>query len=184
MAVSGCLGLSAVGGVLEVAGLGTVAWEVSRVQREEFGLPRTWVRVSGALRGAANSIRARLNPSRGKSHTAYVDAATGTASASGSLVLTTGRGPAVLLEDKVRRLELVVEDLRDQIEQNLEVAETRASALQDRIARVDGRVATTEAERERRRKATLRRQITVQAVGTALFFAGALFSFLGNAVSC
>ncbi|HWT25488.1 MAG TPA: hypothetical protein VN213_18430 [Solirubrobacteraceae bacterium] len=49
----GRLTLNIVGGVLEVGGFGQVAWELTRVQRQEFGTPR-FVR---ALRGWMRRIQ-------------------------------------------------------------------------------------------------------------------------------
>lgn len=173
--MEGCLALTILGGIFEVAGLGLVAWEVTRLQRQEFGPPAWWLELEGRVRRLLR---------RGRSQTVHVRGFDAAVTLDSAVQIKVGRGPAVLLEDKVRRLEQVTEDLRRELDETVARLETGISRAEQRVGELDAALRQVQQEEERSRKQTLRRQITIQALGTVLFFIGAVLSVLGNAVTC
>jgi hypothetical protein len=173
--MEGCLALTILGGVFEVTGLGLIAWEITRLQRQEFGLPSWWLKLEGRLRRLLRSERSSTVYLRGMDAAATSDAA---------LELTVTSGPAVSLEDKVQRLEEVAEDLQRKLEGVTARFEREVAGVQKRLGKVEAERHRERQEQERTRKEAIRRQITVQAVGTVLFIIGAVLSVLGDAVSC
>ena len=173
--VSGCLELTILGGVFEVIGLGLVAREVTRLQRQEFGPPAWWLRLEGRMRRLLRLSR---------SQTIHVGGIESAAAFGSDVQVKVTRGPAVLLEDKVRRLEQIAEDLQSDLDAVRARSEKGISRIEQRIGSVEAEMGRARQEEERTRKETIRRQITIQAVGTFLFFVGAVLSVLGNAVTC
>lgn len=173
--MGGCLPLTILGGAFEVAGLALFAWEITRLQRQEFGPPVFWRRM---VAWYYRVVR------RGKSTTVQVGSATVSAGGSMRVRATVTPGPAVLLEDKVRRLEQVTEFLQSELQESRRDFEQGLSGMEQRISNIEAERSRERQEEEQTRKVTIRRHITIQAVGTVLFFFGVVLSVLGNAVSC
>lgn len=173
--MGGCVVLVILGGVFEIAGFVFVAWEIARIQRDEFGTPQFVTRLRGWVR--------RLLRRPPTTHTAeMVGHAGGTSSATGRL--TVGVPPHATPEQRITALERNVGELRRELDD-------RAAALESSIRKVEqaqhemrSELDAQQRKREDRRRAALQRTVKLQTFGTALFVVGAVLSVLGNTVSC
>ena len=170
----GCLWLSGVGALLEVVGLGLVAFELWHEQRRDFGgfawvrRVRAWWRYRRGHRPVGASVEL---------------SGTGGAGATASGTVTVGRA-APPLDERVTAVEAALAALREE-------SRTRSATLEDRVTNVSSRIDEVRSdldhqiqERERERKEARRESMRLQWYGTGLFAVGAILSFLGNAVSC
>jgi hypothetical protein len=171
--VAACLTLTYVGGALEVAGFAAVAWQLGRVQRQEFGTPRPIQRARALLRrllGRPPIVAfASLRSTGG-----------GSATISGRV-----RQPyAATMEDRVAALEHNLGQLEQELDERTGKLKQELRALAQ--AQHDMRKALDHEHREReeRRRKSLRESMTVQWWATGAFVIGAMLSVAGNAVTC
>jgi flagellar hook-basal body complex protein FliE len=184
----GCLTLTIVGGVSEVCGLGLVAWEVTRLQRQEFGPPVWIAKTQAAVERGMRRLRARVRRLLRKAPQpieAVPANLSGTSSASGSAsgTLTVKQGPA-RFEDRVRALEAALDSVREDAQRARNDFEARAVGIENRVREVDTRLEEHQTALEAARRAAARRQIRTQTLGAVLVFIGAVLSVLGNAATC
>lgn len=172
--MTGCLPLTIAGGFLEVAGLSLVAWEITRIQREEFGTPRFILRAQAW-------VRRRLG--RSVSHNLGVADSIEVADDI-SVRRRAARHPGMTLEERIDALERDFGFLEDELTERDRKVEHKLRAIEQRQTEMRQQLDQEHREREERRKMSLRAAITLQAFGTVLFFFGAVLSVLGNAVSC
>ncbi len=170
----GCLSLTILGGLIEVAGLAIIAIEIGRLQRQEFGQPIFLVRLEACLRRWIRRSHRQTVQLGGIDSAEVVESAQ----------VKVTPAPAVLLEDRVRRLEQVAEDLRRELDETGERLEGRIVGVHDRIGALEAEQGRQQQTHEQARKASVRRQITAQAVGTVFFFFGVVLSVFGNALTC
>ena len=151
-----------------------MAWEIARLQRQEFGPPQIVLRVRGWIRRLLG--RSITHTASGAAHVS----AGGTVRARGRV----GTAPDAALEDRVHALERNFESLdrefvqtTREFEQNFRAVEQQQNELRQHFER-------QQQERDQERRESLRWTIKSQTIGTALFVLGAVLSVLGNAVTC
>jgi hypothetical protein len=90
----------------------------------------------------------------------------------------------VLLEDRLVRLEQVTDDLRQELDETGERLERRVGSVHQRVGSLEADLDRRQQVQEQARKASVKREITVQALGTALFVVGVVLSVVGRGVAC
>jgi hypothetical protein len=186
----GCLCLTIAGGVFEIGGLIAVAWQIRRVQRNEFPERRGWVRKLLAwIRGVLAWVRRRLSwipglGERPRSATVHVGTAEATATAGGNLKLETHRGPQTTVEGRLARLELEMEDLRRKQREDFEDLERRLLEALRRADESEQEILQRMRDADEKRREALADSLSLEGLGTAAFFFGVVLSVLGNAVTC
>jgi hypothetical protein len=172
--VSGIAWLTILGGLAEIGGLSIVAHEITRMQRQEFGRPVFLVRLEGWLRRLlrrSRNITVQVRPGRA-------------VASGGEIRARVTRRPAVVLEDRLARLEQVTDDLRQELDETAERLERRVGSVHQRVGSLEAHLDRRQQVQEQARKASVKREITVQALGTALFVVGVVLSVLGSGVAC
>jgi hypothetical protein len=157
--------------LFEVAGLGTVAWQLGRVQRREFGTPawiirvrQWWRRLRGAqplsqhvnLRWASESDKA-MPPSVRKS-----------------------AAPNAPIEQRLSALEHNVAALDEETGRQFRARDERQGQLQKQINSLGAELRGQHDERERERREQLRESMAWQWIGTGLFLLGAILAGVAN----
>jgi len=164
--------LIGVGAVLEVAGFVLIALELERLERIELGRP-------GRLAMLQNRLR-RLLGLRGKDILVKVGSAKVTAGGSVSVRGKITYPPAVLLEDKVRRLERVVDSLANGLEQVEDSIDAHRASVTAQMKDLTRKQADLDRQRLEERKRAAEQEISVQARATACFATGTLMSVVGS----
>jgi hypothetical protein len=175
---NGCLWLTILGGCFEITGLGLVAWEITRIQREEFGTPRWMRRIEKRwrvlwlrLRGRSGGMALPLSVSRGR------------ARATGDITVSSQQSPLEpTLEERVTVLEETTKRMERGAEERSERLGSRIDKAERRIGEVQAVLKREQEARERRRQESLRTAITVQSIGTVLFTIGVFLAVLGTAL--
>jgi hypothetical protein len=160
------------GGALEVTGFVLIALELERLERVELGRPGRLTILQKRLR--------RLLRLRGKD--IVVKVGSGKIAAGGSLHARgkVTHAPAVLLEDKVRRLERVVDGLAHDIEQVENAIDTHRASVTAQMKDLQRKHADLDRERREERRRAAEREISVQARATACFVIGTAMSVFGG----
>jgi len=171
-----CIPLIIAGGTAQAGGFALTLWELSRTQRREFPNHIPFHHRASAW------LRRRLRRTKPKAVKIELQPASTTSSA--SLDLEVARAPATTLEDRIERLETVVNDL-------LRKQQEDRTKLEECIAEVSRRVTDSHAslrghlaEADARRKANLRESLLFQRIGVGIFLVGLLLTVLGSSVSC
>jgi len=165
----GCGFLNWASVALEVFGLVLVAWQLTRIQRRELGTP-SWV-----LRFLA------WWPPWKRSRSVEIAVPAATARAEGSPVtLRWGEAPDDTLDSRVDVLERQVAALdRAAVERDAAVNQ-RVSAMSTRVDQLRADVDREMARRDEEHREQLREDVTLQWVGTGLFFLGAVLNGVFN----
>ena len=169
----GCLWLTAVGGVLEVAGFGLVAWELTRIQRQEFGTPQFILRVRGWLRRLLRRPRV-----------VELSAAMGGGVGSMRANLRVRQVPGETLEERVTALESNFEHLEGELSERSRAFDQRFESVEKTQREMRADIEQQQREQEEHRRESLRSSVALQAWGTVLFVIGVVLNVLGSAVSC
>jgi len=166
----GCPGLTIAGAAFEVAGLALLAWQITRIQRAEFGTPRFLQRLRNFFRPPLpQTIHAE-----------------GIASVSGGGNVTARgrRTSSASVEERLSSLEQQHADLERKVDESRKGLEARIAEINETVASVDASLKSAQNEQARKRRQDLRSTVHVQSVGTGLFFLGAVLSAAGNLVQC
>jgi hypothetical protein len=159
--------------LFEVAGLGTVAWQLSRVQRREFGTPgwlaqvRSWWRALRGARVVTSSVNLRADG--------------GLATGFGG----SGRGrlgPGSSIESRLDALERNQAALDDELDERFRLQDERRAELQQSIRALEVRLQQDQDAREDERLTQLRESMAFQWIGTLLFLVGAVLAGVANGV--
>jgi len=164
--------LIVVGGALEAIGFLLVAFELERLERVELGRP-------GRLAGLQNRLQ-RLLRRRREDIVVKLGSATVTAGGSIGVRAKVTHPPAVLLEDKVHRLERVVGILAHDLEQVEGSIDEHRASVADQMDALRRKQADLDRERHDDSKRAAEREISVQARATACFAAGTVMSVIGS----
>jgi hypothetical protein len=156
------------GGVLQILGFVLVAIELGRVQRREFGAPRS-----------VDWIRGRLRRLFGRSRTIEASAQ-GAALSSGSAraVIRTDRGST--LEDHVVALEENLDRLDNEVAANHAEAAAWRSELLEEVSVTRAEMNEQRERDDEERKSFLRVALLLQTWGTVFFVAGTILGVLGS----
>jgi hypothetical protein len=184
-----CAWLTILGGLLEISGLGLVAREITRLQRQEFGQP-VWLsntiewtrRDLGRLRAIFRGLL-RRQPEPITPQPANLRG-TSSASSSASGTLTVGAPASPTTEQRLTRLEGAVSKLTDRVQGVAREMDQQRRATQAELGDIRTDVVQLEKSIAAERRKAARREIRVQTVGTVLFVSGVLLSVLGSALTC
>jgi hypothetical protein len=173
--VADCLALTICGGAFEVVGFGLVAWELTRVQRQEFGTPRIVQRVRVLISRVLRRRRVVHDLSA---------AITARSSASARLRVREVPRPDPTLDQRVSALERNLGELEQEVDRRTEDFDQRVGRLEQVQRAMRAELEQAHRERDDERRAFLRTSVALQSWGTALFLVGAILSVLGSAVAC
>lgn len=169
----GCLWLTILGGVFEGLGFGLIAWELTRIQRQEFGTPQFILRVTGWVR--------RLI---GRPKVVKLSAAMGGGGGAMKARLRVRRPPGETVEERVTALEENLGHLEGELDERTREFEQRFGSVEQTQRDMRADIEQQQHEQEKRRRESLRSSVTLQAWGTLLFVVGVFLNVLGSAVSC
>ena len=169
----GCLWLTIVGGVLEGIGFGFIAWELARIQRQEFGAPQFVVRIKGWVRRLLRRPRV-----------VELSAAMGGGVGSMRANLRVRQVPGETLEERVTALESNFEHLEGEFGERSRAFDQRFESVEQAQRDMRADLDQRRREQEEQRRESLRTSVTLQTWGTLLFVVGVVFNVLGSAISC
>jgi hypothetical protein len=168
----GCVVLIVLSILFEVLGLGTVAWQLGRVQRREFG--------TDSLASVQSMWRA-LRGGRFVSRSVTLRAAGGRATARGGIARA-GAGRGTTVESRLDALERNQAALDEEIDARFRQQDDRRAALQQSIRAMEAQLRREQDAREDERLTRLRESVAYQWIGTVLFFVGAVLAGVANGV--
>ena len=157
------------GGILELIGFGLIAWQLARVQRQEFGWPRFVLRGRAVLRRLlglppiTHGVGASLNMRWGIE-------AQGT--------VRKRMGPEV--DDRFAALEHNVAAMDKDFSERIAAHKKRLREITQELNKMRGEMTQAEQEREQKRKAELRSSLAWEAWGVSFFLAGTVLSVMGT----
>ncbi len=167
------------GAGLEMSGFATVAWELGRVQREEFGAPEFVLRAREAARWTWSRLRGK------RSGVAIrIGAADGIRVASHATASSRHGSRPQHVDDRVTLLERQHDQLREALDEVRVTMRTEVESARARADEAEAKLQGVIGQTEQRRRRALRKTLSVQAIGTLMFIFGAVFSVLGSTLSC
>jgi hypothetical protein len=160
------------GGVLQVLGFATVALELWRVQRREFGTPERLTRMQQWLRR-----RILRRPLRN-----HVTGGSATASSHGTLRARVRRKlpESASVEQRVAVIEGNLARLDAEVAEHGEALDRQRAELHTGLGQVRAQVEHQHNEREKDRKRFLRGTIDLQLAGTVSFVIGTVLGVVGS----
>jgi hypothetical protein len=162
----GCVLLSVGSALLQIVGLGLVARDLWRVQRQTFGTPLWFQRLRGRVLRLLGRQRGRM-----------VEVSGTVAAGSGvSVRATVRRGPGQTLEERVAALEANLTAVDQETAERFSDMEQRLTTAHHRVDEVRGYVDQLRREQDEARHEELRQTMPWQWVGTGLFAAGTLLA--------
>jgi hypothetical protein len=165
-----------VGGLLQIGGFVFLAMELERVRRDELRKPGRWDVVSAALRRQIRRIL-RLRP---VGTTVEFRGAIDSMTLTDSARAVVSRAPAVLLEDKVRRLEWITGDLQRELRALEEEHRTSAGTLAQRLTETEQRLTQMAQHAEAARHRELEHKVSIESWSTLAFMLGTALGVLGS----
>src|ERR1044072_8395696 len=162
--------LTIVGGAFEIAGFALVAYELYRIQRQEFGTPEFIEKGVLWLRRIFRRPRDQTIHAR-----------------SSAVILGRGRtsvrirhGPGISVKERIEVLERNFKSLENEIHERIAEHNKSLDEVKSEVKDVRRELEQHQAEAEEKRKMTLQSSIAIQAWGTVLFAGGTILSVLGN----
>ncbi|HEX5851564.1 MAG TPA: hypothetical protein VFY36_00580 [Solirubrobacteraceae bacterium] len=168
-----CVVLIILGGIAQIVGFGLTYYELSITQRREFPDRIPWHHRVLAR------VRSRLGLTKPPDHAHTFDAAV---TQDAVLAKEVSRAPASTLEDRVKRLELEMVDLRRKQHEDHAALEGRVVEAHQRITAATASLSAQLDETERKRKEALSESLIFQRVGVGFFVLGAILSVLGSSL--
>jgi vacuolar-type H+-ATPase subunit I/STV1 len=162
------------GAAFQIGGFFFLAMELERVRREELGRPTRRKVMVAAL---GRSLERLLRRPR---QTVQVRAVADSLALADFASAVVSRAPSVSLEDKVRRLEAVTEDLQRELREFRTRQETRMTAMAERLTATEQRLTETAQQAEAARQRELERKVSVETWSTLAFVLGTALGVVGS----